>query len=569
MHEQAFIELSIVIFTTLVICGIFRLLKQPIMIGYIIAGILLSPNVFGLIHTSEGLATFSQIGISLLLFMVGLGLNPRHIKEIGKTAFIITILQALICGIVFFLLSKAFGFNDITSLYLVLALTFSSTIVIMKILTDKLTLETLPGQISIGILIMQDLLAMLALMLLSATSKEGDLATVILITLVKGAILISLLAIFSSKVLPTLTKKIASSQEMLLLFSIAWCMTLASLFYLMDFSIEIGALLAGISLSLSPYRYEIMAKTRPLRDFFIMLFFVFLGTQMVFQDIANLLIPIIVFTLLVFILKPVSVAFLMGRLGYTKKTSFLAGLNFSQISEFSLILAGLGLRLGHLDSSILSLLTLIAILSITGTTYFINYGEKIYQKLNKYLGIFEKKGDHIDAHKHFHSGHDHEIILIGYAKMGVSLIESFRGLKKKFLVVDYDPKIIQELNKEKIDCLYGDASNLDTMEELNLRNIKMLISTVKDTEANLVLINAIRQINPNCIIITLSHHIDDSLLLYEQGANYVIMPFHIGGHHTSTLISEFGFDPEKFFVEKNREVSKLLIRKELGLSKDL
>lgn len=564
MQEQAFIELSVVIFTTLVICGIFRLLKQPIMIGYIVAGILLSPNVFGLIHSSEGLITFSQIGISLLLFMVGLGLNPRHIKEIGKTALNITILQCLLCGALYFFLGKAFGFSDIASIYLALGLSFSSTIVIMKILTDKLTLDTLAGQISIGVLIMQDVLAMLALMLLSATSKGGDLISVIVITLLKGGILIGLLVLFSSKILPMLTKKVASSQELLLLFSVAWCLALASLFYLMDFSIEIGALLAGISLSLSPYRYEIMAKMKPLRDFFIMLFFVFLGTQIVFQDIASLIIPTIVFTLLVFIFKPFSVAFLMGKLGYTKKTSFLAGVNFSQISEFSLILATLGLRLGHLNSSTLSMLTLIAILSITGTTYFINYGENIYRHINKYLDFLEKKGARIEGKNSSHEQHTHEIVLVGYGRMGVALTESFQQIKKKFLVVDYDPKVIHELNKQNIECLYGDASNLDVMEELNLRNIKMLISTIKDTETNLTLITAIRQNNPNCIVIVLSHHVDDALLLYDQGANYVIMPFHLGGHHTSTMIAEYGFDMEKFLIEKNREIGKLLVRKELG-----
>ena len=540
--------------------------KQPIMIAYIIAGIVLGPSCFGLIQSSEGFSTFSQIGISLLLFLVGLGLNLKHIKETGKTAAIITLSQTAICTGLYFLLSKFLGFNDITAVFLGLGLSFSSTIVIMKILSDKMVLDGLPGQLSVGILILQDLLAMFTLMMVSATSKGGDLTNIIFLTLGNGLILIGLLFIFSWKVLPIITKKIANSQEMLLLFSIGWCMAIASLFYLMDFSIEIGALLAGITLSLSPFRLEIMAKMKPLRDFFIMLFFVSLGAQMYFQDIGGLLIPTLIFSTLILLLNPTIVTILMGRLGYTKKTSFLAGINFSQISEFSLILASLGLRIGQIDRSILSMLTLISLITITGSTYFMIYSEKIFLGLSPLLKFIEKKGEKIDQIKKF-SPHEHDIVLIGYAKMGMPLLETFRRLHKNTFVVDYDPKIIQELNRQNIDCLYGDISNLETLEELDLSKAKMVICTLKDIETNLILINKVRKINPDCILIVLTHQVEEALQLYEKGANYVIMPYHIGGHHTSTMIADYGLDLEKFLIEKKKHVSKLLIRKELGQSR--
>jgi len=562
MQDQAFLELSIVIVTTLVIGGLFRFLRQPIMIAYILAGILVGPSVFGLIKSSEGLATFSQIGISLLLFMVGLGLNPKHIKEFGKNALIITFGHLIICGIPFFLLGKFFGFNDVTAIFLAMGLSFNSTIVIMKILSDKLTLETLPGQISIGVLILQDMVAMLTLMFISAGSKGGDLTTTILFILLKGTILIALLFLFSWKILPALVKKIANSQEILLLFSLGWCMAIASLFYLMDFSIEIGALLAGITLSLSPFRYEIMAKMRPLRDFFIMLFFVFLGSQLIFQDLTTLILPAIAFTILVLLFNPLVISLLMGKLGYTKKTSFTAGINFSQISEFSLILVTIGLKIGVISHNILSLMTLIALLTITGSTYLINYSEAIYRRLGKNLNFLENsrllKPDHRAAPE------THDIILIGYARMGVSLVETFQSLHKKFFIVDYDPKIIHELSRQNINCLYGDISNPETLEELNLDKAKMIICTIKNTEANLVLINKVRQVNPKCIIIVVAHQSEEALLLYERGANYVIMPFHIGGHHASSMVAEYGLDLEKFLIEKNQHVSKLLLRKQLG-----
>jgi len=568
MPEQAFIELSTVILTTLVVCGIMRMLRQPIMIGYIISGILLSPNVFNLLQHSEGLQTFSQIGISFLLFMVGIGLNPKNIKEIGKTAIGTAVFQILLTFALYFGLSKIFGFNNTYSLYIAIGLSFNSTIVIMKMLSDKLTLETLPGKISVGILIIQDLLAMIILMLVSATSQGGDLTTTIILTLLKGTIVISILFYFSNKFLPYLTKKVAHSQELLLLFSISWCMALASLFHFLNFSIEIGALLAGVTLSLSPYRYEITAKMRPLRDFFIMLFFVLLGSQLVFKDITSLLLPIIVLSISVLIINPLIITFLVGRLGYTKKTSFLSGVNFSQVSEFSLILATLGLKVGHLDNQILSLLTMIGLISITGSTYFINYSEKIYLLLSPYLKIFELSGAKKDHHKNF-DHHQHEIVLIGYSKLGPPLIDTFQKLSKSFFIVDYDPKIISELGQQDIDCFYGDISNPETFDDINFHETKMVISTIKDLDTNLLLINKVRQSNPQSIIITLSHQPEEALKLYEQGSNYVIMPYYIGGHHTSSLISEFGFDLDKFLQEKQNHIKKLLIKKQLRHNKGL
>lgn len=559
MHQSAFVELSLVIITTLLVCGLLKILKQPVLIGYVLAGLLLSPNFLNVLQSQEGLSTFSQIGISFLLFMVGLGLNPKSIKEIGKTALFTTTIQILLCTAIYYAISRAFGFSDIGALYIGLGLSFSSTIIIMKILTDKMTLNTLPGKLSVGMLIIQDLIAMIILMVISATSKGGDLTTTIILTVSKGLILFGLLYIISVEIIPFLIKKIAHTQELLMLFSIGWCMALASLFYLMDFSIEIGALLAGVSLALSPYRHEISAKIKPLRDFFIMLFFVFLGAQISFKEISNLIIPLVIFSILVLTINPLIVSLLIGRQGYTKKTSFLTGTNFSQISEFSLILAALGLKVGHLNSSTLSLLTLLGLVSITGSTYLISFSEKIYNKMPHALNFLEKKGQKKDQHKNYDQD-SHEIILIGYAKMDSAFLETFKKMGKNFLVIDYDPHIINELNKENIDCLYADASNSETYEEINLHQTKMVISTIKDLDTNLLIISKTRQVNPKAIIITLSHHPEEALKLYEYGADYVTMPFYIGSHHTSSLISEFGYDLEKFIIEKNKHISKLLVK---------
>jgi voltage-gated potassium channel Kch len=196
------------------------------------------------------------------------------------------------------------------------------------------------------------------------------------------------------------------------------------------------------------------------------------------------------------------------------------------------------------------------------------YAEKIYKYLEKVLAVFEKPGKKIDQKSH-PALHHYDVILIGYAKMGISLVESFKLLGKKYFVIDYDPQVIQDLEKQHIDCLYADISSLDTFNEIDFSSAKMVISTLKDLDTNLLLINTIKKTNPRSILIVLSHQIDEALRLYEQGASYVIMPFHIGGHHTSSMISEYGFDLEKFLIEKNQQISKLLIRKEINKSHSL
>ena len=326
---------------------------------------------------------------------------------------------------------------------------------------------------------------------------------------------------------------------------------------------EIGELLSGITLSLSPYRYEISSKLRPLRDFFIVLFFIFLGSQMSFVDISPYVVPIIIFSVFILIGNPIIVMVLMGLLGYTKRNSFLAGLTVAQISEFSLILVALGVKVGHLTNEILSLVTAVGLITIAGSSYMVLYADRIYPRLSKYLRIFERKGKKVDEHKY----HDHEtydIILFGYDRIGYDLLESLKKIKKKFLVVDYNPETIIALAKEGVNCRYGDASDSDLLNELNLSKVKMIISTIWDFDTNILLINKIRESNKEALTIVVSHQTDEAMELYDKGATYVIMPHFLGGHHASTLIEKYELDPNKFLKEKVAHIEHLRNRKRMG-----
>jgi Kef-type K+ transport system membrane component KefB/Trk K+ transport system NAD-binding subunit len=560
---EVLIELGIIIAITVFLGFIMRLLKQPLIIGYIISGIIVGPYLLNIASSTGTMNLFAHMGIALLLFIVGLNLNPKIIKDVGKVSLITGLGQVIFTSAIGFVISFLFGFSVISSLYIAVALTFSSTIIIMKLLSDKSATGTLYGKISIGFLIVQDIVAMLILMIISSIPEQAGGSNLIFQTIALGIFAFVGVILFGIFLLPKITKAIAKCQELLLLFSISWCFLISALFYSLNFSMEIGALVAGVTLSLSHYRYEISSKMRPLRDFFVILFFVVLGSQMVFANISQYLIPIIIFSLFILIGNPLIVLILMGLLGYTKRNGFMAGLTVAQISEFSLILITLGVKVGHLSDDILSMVTVIGLITIAGSSYMIMHSNKLYSFLSKSLKIFEKKGKKIDEHK-YHKDENYDIFLFGYNRIGYDLLKSFKRNKSKFLVVDYDPETIINLAKEGVDCRYGDASDFELLNELNLSKAKMIYSTIPDFDTNIVLISKIKEVNKNAIIIVISHQIEEAIKLYDQGATYVIMPHFLGGHHASTLIEQHGFNVDKFLEEKFSHIRYLKERRKKG-----
>ncbi|MBN1494915.1 cation:proton antiporter [Candidatus Peregrinibacteria bacterium] len=556
MAENIFIELSLIVILTTALAGIFRFLRQPIIIAYIAAGIILSPHFLNIVTAHDAVGAFSQFGIAFLLFMVGLNLNPQIVRDVGKISLITGLGQIFFTSVIGFGFAKIFGFNNVEAIYIAIALTFSSTIVIMKLLSDKKDLESVYGRISVGFLIVQDIVAMLILMVVSSTAGGTGIVETILISTVKGILLISGVFFISHYILPPVIRRMANQQELLVLFCVAWCFALAGAFYMFGFSIEIGALLAGISLSSSSYRYEISARIKTLRDFFILMFFVFLGTQMEFGSFQEHILPIIAFSAFILIGNPLIVMIIMGVMGYTKRTGFLAGLTVAQISEFSLILTALGVKMGHLDPKILSFVTIVGLITIGGSTYFIMYGKKIYHLISRYLTVFERKDKKKDEHRYItHS--DYDVLIIGYNHVGSTLAKTISKMNKKFLVLDYNPETIIKLAQQKVECRYGDVEDADIFEDINFKKIKMVISSVKDFNINISLIQRIRELQPDCIIMVVSENINDALQLYEEGASYVIMPHFLGGHHTSTILEAHGFEIKKFMSEKIKHLEEL------------
>ena len=564
MDAEILIELSIILAVTVVITGIVKIARQPVILGYIISGIVLGPVILDAIESQEIIDAFSTLGIVLLLFFVGLHLNPRVIKNVGPTALITGVSQVVITTSIGFLIATLLGFTTIEALFIGIGLAFSSTIIIMKLLSDKKDLEALYGRIATGFLIVQDLLVIVALLVLSSVAGGDDLVSVAIESIVLGLAGILILFGIAIYILPHLTKYIAKSQEYLLLFSLTWCFLVASAFELINFSIEAGALLAGVALSMSPYHLEISAKMKPLRDFFLVLFFIWLGSEMLFDNFFEQLPIIILLAGLVSIGNPIIVMTIMGRMGYTKRNSFLAGLTVAQMSEFSLIFIALGIELGFgVCNEILSLMTAVALLTFAASTYMILYADNIYPKISKFLSVFEKRGRKVDE-KCGKKCNKHDIIMFGYNRIGFDILESLEKIKKKFLIIDHDPEVIEHLEKKGYECIYGDANDFELLSEINFSDAKMVISTIPKARTNLLIIHQVREANKKSIVAVVSHQIDEAIRLYNEGATYVLMPHFLGGKKFSTMLERNKLSLNKFLKDKIAHLENLHYRKEAG-----
>jgi len=554
-------EISVIIAIAAVVSIIMRALRQPLIIGYIIAGLLVGPAAFGLVRSYEAIEALGEIGIAFLLFIVGLNLTPKILKEVGMVSLVTGLGQIIFTALIGFGLATTLGFSASASWYIAIALTFSSTIIILKLLSDKDDLDKLYAKISIGFLLFQDIVAMVLLIVISSLSQDaGGGALGAGVAVLKGIVLAALFFAISTRFIPRLHAFLARSQETLFVFSIGWGLGVAALFHWMGLSIEVGSLIAGVTLAASPYHHEMSARMRPLRDFFLVLFFVFLGSQMSLGDMSAFIVPALVLSLFVVIGNPLIVMTIMGASGYRKRTAFLSGLTVAQISEFSLIVVALGVKTGHVSGEILSLVTLVGIITIAASTYLILYAEKLYRHLEPLLWVFERKKlkEKKESRKNF------EVVLFGSNRIGYEFIEMFRREKIKFLVVDHDPEAIVSLQHKKIPCRYGDAEDVEFIRELGVKKTKMAISTIPDVATNELIVRAILEENPGALVVLTAHNVEDAQLLYNKGASYVIMPHFLGGTYASELVGRHRFSEENFKRERAKHIAYLETKKKLG-----
>ncbi len=550
---EVFLEISLIIAIAAAIALVMQLLRQPLVLGHIITGIVVGPAVLNIIHSKEAIEVFSHLGITALLFIVGLSLSPRVIREVGKVALIAGLGQVIFTTAIGYGIGAAFGFAPMVSLFLAVAFTFSSTIIISKLLSDKHDTNKLYGKIAIGMLLVQDVAATVVLIAIASSAAGGGVASVLINTAFKGILVGGSLYITGIYILPALTSVFAKSQEFLFLFSIGWGLGIAAIFYVLGLSVELGALAAGITLASSPYHYEISAKMKLLRDFFIVMFFVLLGSQLSAPNIMEFFWPILAFSAFIIIGNPLIVMIIMGLMGYAKKTSFRAGLTMAQISEFSLIIIILAIQAGYIPAEYLTLATIVGIVTIAASAIMIICIDKLYYFFAPILGIFERK--HVIPARERKETYD--IILFGCHRVGSDFLPSVLKLKQSYLVIDFDPQVVEDLKKRGIHAMYGDAEDNEMLEEIRLDKTKMVISTIPDFEANAFLVSKIRKVNKRAVIITIAQRIKEAQKFYGDGASYVVMPHHMGGNYGAMLIAKHGHDRKKYDAEKTKHLKHL------------
>jgi Kef-type K+ transport system membrane component KefB len=563
MPHNIFFEISILLGITVTIACIVRFLRQPMLIAYIIAGIIAGPLFLGIIgENNSTFETFAQFGVILLLFMVGLSLNMSHIKAIGKTSTITGLAQVVFTAGFGILIARLLGFSWVSAAYLATALTFSSTIIIVKLLTDKKDTETVYGRHVFGLMIVQDLVA-IALMLVLATFRDSgaSLGEHLGFILVKGFALLALVYVLSKYALSWVLDQVARTSEFLFVFTIAWCFWLASLLHWAGFSLEIGAIIAGLTLGSSKYQPEIISRIKPLRDFFIVLFFIILGTQMVVSDVSQVIIPGIVFSLFILFGNPFILYFSFRLLKFTRRNSFLAGVTAAQVSEFGFILLMTGVGMGHISGAELPVFTVVALTTIFVSSYMITYSEQLYRFLIPVFTLFGR--DKFQQKEHVEQVYDAWVF--GYHRIGWKLCQVLAEEDISFGVVDYNPEVVSRLKRQRIPAYFGDAADVEFLENLHLEKSKIIISTIPNLDDQIALVSYIRRQSPKTCIIATLYDMDRAQELYRAGASFVMMPHLLGGQWISEVLLKKPWTARTFSHLRKHQDNEMKMRHSEGV----
>jgi len=539
--QSAFGEVAALLVMAAAIGFLGIILRQPLIVSFIAVGLIAGPSGFDVVRSDEQISLLSQLGIAVLLFLVGIKLDVKLIRSLGPVALLTGLGQVAFTSIFGYFIGLALGLDHITSLYVAVALTFSSTIIIVKLLSDKREIDSLHGQIALGFLIVQDLVVVLAMIVLSAIGiGAGDAQAgghggsgSVLVVLASGLAMVALVVLFVRYVANPLTERLARAPELLVIFAIAQAAMFAAIGDFVGLGKEVGGLLAGISLASTPYRETIAARLAPLRDFLLLFFFIALGSTLDLSLLGAHVTGAIVFSLFVLIGNPLIVLAIMGAMGYRKRTGFLAGLTVAQISEFSLIFIAMGVSLGHVTQDALGLVTMVGLVTIAASTYMITYSHQLYAVFEPLLGIFERRGtpsepDHADMHR----GQTHDILIFGLGRLGTAIGMRLQKHGVRVLGVDFNPLALRRWRELGLDAKYGDATDAEFVAELPLAGAQWVVSTIpihptglshEDTRTTLIQLT--RMSGFRGMIAVTSHSGPDTEELFASGADIVLEPF--------------------------------------------
>ncbi len=503
-------------------------LKQPLIISFIVVGLIIGSAGLGWVTASDQIEVLASIGIAVLLFVVGLKLDLHLISSVGPVALATGLGQVAFTSVVGFVIALGLGLEMVPAVYVAVALTFSSTIIIVKLLSDKREIDSLHGRIAVGFLIVQDIVVVIVMIVLSAFSgnEDGPVAEALVRTAVLGIAFLTVLGLLMKFALPRLLERLARSPELLVLFAIAWAVALAALGESLGFSKEVGAFLAGVSLASTQFREAIASRLVTLRDFLILFFFIELGSRLDLGAMGEQLLPGAVLSLFVLVGNPLIVVIIMGLMGYRRRTGFLAGLTVAQISEFSLILAALGVSLGHIGRDTLSLITLVGIVTIGLSTYLILYSHRIYNRLEEPLRLFERSTTFREIAAEETSGPARvDAIVFGLGRFGSNISRGLVQRERQVLGVDFDPAALRQAREMGLSTQYGDAEDPELTGTLPLGRAEWVVCTTPLLDVQIALLQALRTHGYTGRVALTAHSDADAERLSDAGADLVLLPF--------------------------------------------
>lgn len=543
MDNNIFLQISALLGITVSVAFVIKLLRQPLMVAYIVAGIASGPLFLNVLNgDSHMYDAFSQFGIVLLLFILGLNLNFNYLGKIGLISAVAGLGQILVSFAIGLFLLVLMDFPLLTAGYLALAITFSSTIIIVKLLNDKNDTDTTYGKYTIGLMLVQDLIAIFVLIAMGTLTKGGSFFDAIGVLLLKGMMLAFLLYLISKYFLPRALDRIANSGEFLFIFTITWCFGVASLIHLSGFSIEIGAVAAGLTLGTSPYQTGIISRIKPLRDFFIVLFFIILGSEMGMADLESVILPGTVLSLFVLVGNPIILYIIFRHFKFTRRNSFLSGVTSAQVSEFGFILVFTGQMMGHIGGEVLPIFTVVALVTIFISSYLITYNKQLFRLLRPIFNLFGKDRYTQRSEK----AERYDVWVFGYHRIGWKICETLKEMGVSFAVVDCSHQAISNLKRQNIPAFFGDVSDIDFLEMLPLEKSKLIISTFPDPDGQTTFINYVKGLNKKVHIISNLNHNMYLNDLYEAGSDYVLMPHILGGHWIADILKKNSWTKTKF-----------------------
>ncbi|MFH1237006.1 MAG: cation:proton antiporter [Candidatus Aenigmatarchaeota archaeon] len=518
-------DIGMIIVISAVLAYVAKFLRQPILVAYVIAGIIVGPMGMGIITNSEEIALLSELGIVFLLFSVGLEIDFRKLRHVGFSSLVGGAIQIALMFGLGFVVAGMFGLGSMLAVYIGLLLAFSSTMIVAKILADKDELNTMHGRIMLGILLLQDVIAIIVLPLMANMAAVTSLDFTLSIAM-RGLGLFALAIVLNKFFFPLILDYAAERHEVLFVTAVANCFFFIGASYFLGFSIAIGGFIAGISMANFPYNVEIAGEVHALRDFFSILFFSTLGMQVNFLVLQQSLPLFVTLMLLLVLLKPVLLSFIYLLLGYGGRTSGYIGLGLGQSSEFMFILAAEMLVIGSITREFYSLIISVVVLSIVITPYAMNARSGFYNMFSRFRlpkRLLHPKSIHVIENQPKDQMKAH-VIVFGAHRMGGKIIKYLASVKEKFVVIERDPEIVKELGRQNVYIKYGDAENEEILEKVGLAKARMVILTIPYADTSSFVIRRARRLNPGIRIIARAQCEQDAESLYLAGADAVIIP---------------------------------------------